>query len=156
MFTGELLPFSGEPVFDDTLFQSDCSWSIVYCWLFVSDKVDFQILLLVYKALNGFGYISDLLLCHEPSRPLRSSGTSLLWVPKIKTKHREASFSYYAPPFWNKLSEHCRSSPYLSSFKSRLKTFLGTAFLRLWTALWHLFSSLVSFKPFLLVHYSIS
>lgn len=38
-------------------------------------------------------YISDLLLCHEPSRPLRSSGTRLLNVPKVKTS--EAAFSCY-------------------------------------------------------------
>lgn len=49
-------------------------------WLPVSHRIDFKILLMVYKAFNGLGakYISDLLLNYELSRPLSSSGTGLL------------------------------------------------------------------------------
>ena len=49
-------------------------------WLCVCHRIDFKLLLLVYKALNGLGpqYISDLLLRYEPSRPLRLSGTACL------------------------------------------------------------------------------
>ena len=56
-------------------------------WLPVCVGVDFRLLLLVSEELNGFRpkYISDLLLCYEPSRPLRSSGTGLL--PRVRTKH---------------------------------------------------------------------
>ena len=56
-------------------------------WLPVCQIIDFKILLLVYKALNGFGpkYISEL-LNSEPSRTLRSSG--LLPVPRV-VKHFE-------------------------------------------------------------------
>ena len=98
-------------------------------WLPVCQRIDFKILLLVYKALNGLGpkYITDLLTNYEPSRPLRSSGTGLLTVPRVRTKHGEAAFSYYAPYIWNKLPETCRSAATLSSFKSRLKTFLFAA-----------------------------
>lgn len=98
-------------------------------WLPVCQRIDFKILLLVYKALNGLGpkYISDLLLSYEPPRPLRSSGTGLLCVPRVRTKHGEAAFSFYAPHIWNKLPENCRSAATLSSFKSRLKTFLFAA-----------------------------
>ncbi len=97
-------------------------------WLPVCQRIDFKILLLVYKALNGLGpkYISDLLLRYEPSRPLRSSGAGLLSVPRVKTKQGEAAFSYYAPYIWNKLPDNCRSAETVSSFKSRLKTFLFT------------------------------
>ena len=86
-------------------------------WLPVYQTIDFKILLLDYKALNGFGpkYISDLLPHYEPSRPLRLSGTGLLSVPRIKTKHRAAAFSYYGPHIW--------SAPTLTSFKSRHKHF---------------------------------
>ena len=115
-------------------------------WLPVYQRIDFKILLLVYKALNGFGpkYISDLLPRYEPSRSLRSSGTCLLSVPRIRTKHGAAAFSYYAPHIWNKLPENCRSASTLTSFKSRLKTFIfATAFnwsnFKSWTALWLLF-----------------
>ncbi|XP_068573506.1 uncharacterized protein, partial [Cebidichthys violaceus] len=94
-------------------------------WLPVQQRIDFKILLLVYKALNGLGpkYISNLLLPYEPSRPLRSSGTGLLSVPRVRTKHGEAAFSFFAPHIWNKVPESCRSAESLSSFKSRLKTF---------------------------------
>ena len=98
-------------------------------WLPVYQRIDFKILLLVFKALNGLGpkYISDLLIRYEPSRPLRSSGTGLLSVPRVKTKHGEAAFSFYAPHIWNKIPENCRSADTLSAFKSRLKTFLFAA-----------------------------
>ena len=68
-------------------------------WLPCYQRTDFKILLLVYKALNGFWtkYISDLLPRYQPSRPLRSSGTRLVSVPRVRTKHRAATLSYYAP-----------------------------------------------------------
>ncbi|XP_076578637.1 LOW QUALITY PROTEIN: uncharacterized protein LOC143315073 [Chaetodon auriga] len=100
-------------------------------WLSVSQRIDFKILLLVYKALNGLGlkYILDLLTPYEVSRPLRSSGTGLLCVPRMRTKQSEAAFSYYAPHLWNTLPAHLRSAPTVSSFKSGLKTLLfATAF----------------------------
>ena len=98
-------------------------------WLPGPQRTDFKILLLVYKSLNGLGpkYIRDLLLPYQPSRPLRSSGSGLLCVPRIRTKHGEAAFSFYAPQIWNKLPENCRNAETLSSFKSRLKTHLFTA-----------------------------
>ena len=82
----------------------------------------FKILILVYEVLNALGpkHISDLLLCYEPSRPLRSSGTGLLTVPRVKTKHREAAFSFYAPHIWNKPPENLKSARTLNSFKSGL------------------------------------
>ena len=78
----------------------------------VCQRLDFKILLLLYKALNGFGpkYISDQLPSYGPSRPLRSSGSGLLSIPKVRTKHGETAFSYYVPHIWNKLPENCRSA----------------------------------------------
>jgi len=95
-------------------------------WLPLSQRIDFKILLLVYKSLNGLApkYITDLLSVYQPSRPLRSSGSSLLCIPRTRTKHGEAAFSSYAPLIWNKLPENCKSAESLSSFKSRLKTHL--------------------------------
>ena len=95
-------------------------------WLPVSHRIDFKILLLVFKSLNGLGpkYISDLLPYYESSRSLRSSGTGLLTVPRVKTKHGEAAFSYYATHSWNKLPEDLRLAPTLAIFKSRLKAFM--------------------------------
>ena len=51
-------------------------------WLPVCQRIDFKILLLFYKALNGLGpkYTFVLLLCCEPFRPLRSSRASMLHI----------------------------------------------------------------------------
>uniref|UniRef100_A0A3B4FPC0 Reverse transcriptase domain-containing protein n=1 Tax=Pundamilia nyererei TaxID=303518 RepID=A0A3B4FPC0_9CICH len=98
-------------------------------WLPVCQRIDFKVLMLAYKALNGLGpkYISDLLTQYEPSRSLRSSGSGLLSVPRVRTRHGEAAFSFYAPYIWNKLPESLRSAETLSLFKSRLKTHLFSA-----------------------------
>ncbi|XP_057686102.1 uncharacterized protein avpr2aa isoform X3 [Corythoichthys intestinalis] len=95
-------------------------------WLPVSQRVDYKILLLIYKTLNGLGpkYMLDLLDSYETSRPLRSSGTGLLHVPRTRTKQDEAAFSYYAPHLWNKLPERLKYAQTVSSFKSGLKTLL--------------------------------
>ena len=70
--------------------------------LSVCRRIDFKILLLISKALNGSGpkYISDLLLRNEPSRPLWSSRAGLLSIPRVTTKHGEAAFSFYVPHIW--------------------------------------------------------
>uniref|UniRef100_A0A3B3CIL0 Reverse transcriptase domain-containing protein n=1 Tax=Oryzias melastigma TaxID=30732 RepID=A0A3B3CIL0_ORYME len=95
-------------------------------WLPVCQRIDFKVLLLVYKALNGLApkYMTDLLTQYVPARPLRSSGSGLLSVPRVRTKHGEAAFSFYAPQIWNRLPENLRSAETLSVFKSRLKTHL--------------------------------
>lgn len=50
--------------------------------------------------------------------PLRSSNSSPLIIHRIRTKHEEAAFSFYAPLIWNKLSDHCKA---LMCLKPRLK-----------------------------------
>ncbi len=47
-------------------------------WLPVTFRIDFKVLLLVYKSLNGLGpkYIADMLTEYKPNRPLRSLGSS--------------------------------------------------------------------------------
>lgn len=61
-------------------------------WLPVSEKIDFEILLLVYKAVNSRGLkkcMQDLLVSCEA---LRSSGTWLLCVHGTESEHIEAAF----------------------------------------------------------------
>ena len=48
----------------------------------------------------------------------------LLSVPRVKTEHAEAAFSYYAPNIWNKLPENCSSASTLTSSNSQLMTFV--------------------------------
>jgi len=89
--------------------------------------MDFNVLLLVFKCLNGLGpsYLSDLLLSYQPWRTLRSSGTGLLIIPRVRTQtHGEAAFSHYGPHLWNSLPESIRTAETVDVFKRRLKTHL--------------------------------
>ena len=77
----------------------------------------FKIMLLTYKSLHGLGpkYLTDMIPLHKPSRPLRSSETNLLIIPRVNTKHGKAGFSYHATIFL---------APTLTTFKTRVKTFM--------------------------------
>lgn len=95
-------------------------------WLPVRYRIDFKVLLLVYKSCNGLGpeYMNDMLVEYKPSRALRSTDSGQIVEPRVQTRHGEAAFSYYAAHNWNKLPAELKSAPTLSTFKSRLKTFL--------------------------------
>ncbi len=95
-------------------------------WLPVTFRIDFKVLLLIYKSLNGLGpkYIADMLTEYKPNRPLRSLGSSQLEIPRVHTKQGESAFSYYAACSWNQLTEEIRCAKTLATFKSRLKTHL--------------------------------
>ncbi len=71
-------------------------------WLPVCFRIDFKILLITFKFLQGLApsYIAELLTTYEPSRSLRSLGRSLLVVPKRKLKSKGGqAFSTRAPQF---------------------------------------------------------
>ncbi len=95
-------------------------------WLPVTFRIDFKVLLLVYKSLNGLGpkYIADMLTEYKPNRPLRSVGSSQLEIPRVHTKHGESAFRYFDSRSWNQLPEEIRYAKILATFKSRLKTHL--------------------------------
>ncbi len=61
-------------------------------WLPTKHRIDFKILLITYKALNGLApqYLSELLSHYSPSRPLRSQNSGHLIIPRI-------SKSYFFP-----------------------------------------------------------
>lgn len=96
-------------------------------WLLVKYRIDFKILIFVFKALNGLApqYITDLLTPYSAPRSLRSSAIQLLSVPysRLKTKGDRA-FSVAAPRLWNNLPSHIKSCPTIDHFKSHLKTHL--------------------------------
>ncbi|KAI2648195.1 putative RNA-directed DNA polymerase from transposon BS [Labeo rohita] len=95
-------------------------------WLPVRFRIDFKVLMLVFKCLNGLApsYLSDLCEYH-PERTLRSANQSLLTVPKSKLKSRgDRAFAIAAPKLWNKLPIHIKTAPTLHIFKSKLKTYL--------------------------------
>lgn len=96
-------------------------------WLPVRYRVDFKILLIVFKSLHGMApsYISELLIERSETRSLRSSNQRLLFTPKTRLKSRgDRAFSSIAPRLWNELPSSIRLAPSVFIFKSRLKTYL--------------------------------
>ena len=96
-------------------------------WLPVSNRIDFKVLLMVYKSLNSQGpaYITDFLPSYTPSRSLRSSTAGLLDIDKIKKPKKkigEAAFFFYAIQLWNTLPQDIREASSTNIFKNRLKT----------------------------------
>lgn len=84
-------------------------------WLPVRQRIDFKILLPIYKSLRGPGqkYITEMLLQYKPSRAQRSSGAGLLTL-----QSGEAAFSNRAGR--TKLPEKLTCSN-TDCFKSKLK-----------------------------------
>ena len=98
-------------------------------WLPVVFRIDFKILLLVFKALNGLApsYLVECLPRYVPNRTLRSSSAGLLEVPTMAyKKYGEAAFCFYGPTAWNKLPVYIRQAASVDSFKAQLKTYFYT------------------------------
>ncbi|KAK6179717.1 hypothetical protein SNE40_012018 [Patella caerulea] len=95
-------------------------------WLPIAYRIDYKILLLTFKCLNGLApvYLSQLLNQYQPNRQLRSSSDNwLLCESNAKSSAGERSFAVKAPKLWNKLPLTVRSCESLQTFKSNLKTF---------------------------------
>ena len=101
-------------------------------WLPVHFRIDFKVLLLTFKALNGQApeYLGGLLFPYTPARSLRSSDKLLLKVPKTRLKtFGDRAFMKAAPTLWNSLPLYIRSAPSVEVFKCLLKThFYNLAF----------------------------
>ena len=96
-------------------------------WLPVRERLQYKVLLYVYKGLNGLApsYIMDMVKIYTPTRSLRSNDKMLLTVPVYKSAtYGKRTFSYCAAELWNPLPLNLKMSPSLNSFKSQLKTFL--------------------------------
>jgi len=97
-------------------------------WLPVTHRIDFKVILLVFKALNELApkYLTDL-LTKKPSstRSLRSNDQNLLIVPKTRTvTYGDRSFNVVGPKLWNSLPVDMRCCDDLNTFKKLLKTLL--------------------------------
>ena len=96
-------------------------------WLPIEHRITFKIAVITFKALHGAApsYITDLMKPYTPGRLLRSSNQLLLSTPKFNLKtYGGRSFTIAAPSVWNTLPFELRSCNSLSSFESKLKTWL--------------------------------
>ena len=68
-------------------------------WLPVRERIEFKILLLTFKALQGDcpPYINELVSTYTPQRTLRSSSQNLLQHQQFRTSYCSRAFSVAAP-----------------------------------------------------------
>jgi len=96
-------------------------------WLPVKFRIQFKILLLVYRTFHSLApdYLSELVNAYQPGRALRSADKLLLAVPLIRLKsYGERSFAFSAVKAWNTLPHSIQTSKTIEVFKTKLKTFL--------------------------------
>ncbi len=73
-------------------------------WLPISFRINYKIVLFVFKSLHGLApsYIADLIKEQRTTRSLRSQSQKLLVVPRSKLKSRgDRAFAVAAPKLWN-------------------------------------------------------
>ncbi len=78
-------------------------------WLPVKHRLDFKILLMTYKALNGLApqYLSELLSHYSPPRPLRSQNSGRLIIPRISNQLRAADRFPFSTKTLEQSTKHC-------------------------------------------------
>ena len=98
-------------------------------WLRLPERVNFKLALMAYRVLHGLApeYLNQLVLVSDlpARRRLRSSSTLQLLIPpyRLSTIGRR-SFPVAASVFWNALPPDVQSSPSVSIFRQRLKSYL--------------------------------
>ncbi len=93
-------------------------------WLPVHLRIEFKILLYVFKSINNLApsYLSDQLHPYNPTRNLRSGDQRLLSVPRSRLKHRgDRAFAVAGPRLWNSLPAYIRSAQSLTVLNHLLK-----------------------------------
>ncbi len=89
-----------------------CKWERIFpnfsslSWLPVQYRIDFKLLVFVYKSLNGLAasYLSELSV-HKLPRTIMSSDQSVLIVQRTRYKRRgNQAFIVAAPKRWNSLT----------------------------------------------------
>ena len=95
-------------------------------WLPVKFRIEYKILLIVYKCLHCEGpiYLASLLQEYHPTRQLRSSGQLLLVEPKTKRVYWDRAFSVAGPKLWNSMPIKLKECESVNVFKGALKTHL--------------------------------
>ncbi len=96
-------------------------------WLPIKQRIDFKVLLLAYKAINGDGpeYLSDLVVPYITPYNLRSQEENTMSVPKTNlVSCGDRAFSKVAPQLWNDLPVSIKFACDVDTFKKLLKTHL--------------------------------
>jgi len=99
-------------------------------WLCASERIQFKLAVLVYRALHGTApcYLTDLLRRVADMRSwsrLQSSSISRLDVrSSCRVTVGDRSFAVAGPRIWNSLPDDITSAPSLSVFHRKLKTHL--------------------------------
>ena len=101
-------------------------------WLPVRYRIQFKVLLTVFKGLHGFapGYIARMLQrCTSSRYSLRSNSACVLMVPRFRCDtFGKRAFAVAGPMLWNSLPQAIRSCDDVDAFKRDLKTYLFTKF----------------------------
>ena len=107
-------------------------------WLPIKQRIDYKLCLLTYKKLQiqQPTYLYNSLSFPSHSLSTRSSDSSVLSIPYVRTSLGKRAFSVIAPRLWNSLPPDTRNSLSVSTFRSKLKT--------------HLFK--LAFPPWILSH----
>jgi exonuclease III len=96
-------------------------------WLPIAMRIQYKILLLVYKCKSGTApsYLKELLTEYNPSRTLRSATKNLLCEPRTNMKtYGDRAFCACAPKLWNQLPNNICAADSVPIFKRLLKTHL--------------------------------
>ena len=107
-------------------------------WLPIKQRIDYKLCLLTYKTLQiqQPTYLYNSLSFPSHSLSTRSSDSSVLSIPYVRTSLGKGAFSVIAPRLWHSLPPDTRNSLSVSTFRSTLKT--------------HLFK--LAFPPWILSH----
>ena len=95
-------------------------------WLPIKQRIDYKLCLLTYKTLQiqQPTYLYNSLTFPSHSLSTRSSDSSVLSIPYVRTSLGKRAFSVIAPRLWNSLPPDTRNSLSVSTFRSKLKTHL--------------------------------
>ncbi len=103
------------------------STRIALHWLPVKQRIEYKVLLLTFKSLNGKGpaYLADMFIRYGADYSLRSMSKDVFAVPKTNKKCcGDRAFSVVAPKLWNKLPSNVKCAKDVNVFKTALKTHL--------------------------------
>ena len=116
-------------IFSAGKFDSVTPLLISLHWLPIKARIDFKVLLLVYKCKYDKApeYLKELVKQHVPTRALRSGmDATRLVVPRTSSSYGDRAFGVAGPRMWNSLPMAVKQSTSVAVFKTKLKTHLFT------------------------------